>query len=105
MDTYARPALVVCIKNDEQIAVGSGRSVPGFPLHIALKACEEYLIGQPPSAPVLARAGEIAAENCHPVSDQRGPADYKRHLAQELTTRVLRIAVSRAMAQASRADG
>jgi single-stranded-DNA-specific exonuclease len=45
VDAYARPALVVCIKNDEQIAVGSGRSVPGFPLHIALKACEEHLIG------------------------------------------------------------
>lgn len=73
--------------------------------HFVAAEAEEYLIGQPPSAPVLARAGEIAAENCHPVSDQRGPADYKRHLAQELTTRVLRIAVSRAMAQASRADG
>jgi single-stranded-DNA-specific exonuclease len=45
VETYARPSLVVSIKNDEHIAVGSGRSVPGFPLHIALKACEEHLIG------------------------------------------------------------
>jgi single-stranded-DNA-specific exonuclease len=45
VETYARPALVVSIKNDEHIAVGSGRSVPGFALHLALKACEEHLIG------------------------------------------------------------
>ena len=45
VETYARPSLVVSIKNDEQIAVGSGRSVPGFALHLALKACEEHLIG------------------------------------------------------------
>jgi single-stranded-DNA-specific exonuclease len=45
VETYARPSLVVSIKNDEHIAVGSGRSVPGFALHLALKACEEHLIG------------------------------------------------------------
>lgn len=45
VETYARPALVVTIKQEEAIAVGSGRSVPGFPLHLALKSCEEHLIG------------------------------------------------------------
>jgi carbon-monoxide dehydrogenase medium subunit len=49
---------------------------------------------------VLARAGEIAAEHCRPVSDQRGPADYKQHLARELTIRALTVAVRRARAQA-----
>ena len=44
----------------------------------------------------FARAGEIAAEHCRPASDQRGPADYKRHLARELTTRALRRALRRA---------
>jgi carbon-monoxide dehydrogenase medium subunit len=65
--------------------------------HFVAAEAEEFLIGQPPTEAVLIRAGEIAAENCHPSSDQRGPADYKRHLAQELTTRVLRLAVSRAV--------
>jgi carbon-monoxide dehydrogenase medium subunit len=65
--------------------------------HFVAAEAEEFLIGQPPTEAVLTRAGEIAAENCHPSSDQRGPADYKRHLAQELTTRVLRLAVSRAV--------
>ncbi len=69
--------------------------------HFAAAEAEEYLRGQPASAQILARAGEIAAENCRPVSDQRGPADYKRHLACELTTRVLRIAVGRAREDAA----
>jgi carbon-monoxide dehydrogenase medium subunit len=69
--------------------------------HFAAAEAEDYLRGQPASAQVLARAGEIAAENCRPVSDQRGPADYKRHLARELTTRVLRTAVRRAREDAA----
>jgi single-stranded-DNA-specific exonuclease len=44
-EQYGRPALVISIKSDEGIAVGSGRSVPGFPLHEALKACEAHLLG------------------------------------------------------------
>ena len=55
---------------------------------------------EPPAPPAteatLARAGEIAAEHCRPSSDQRGPADYKRHLARELTVRALRRALDRA---------
>ena len=64
--------------------------------HFVAAEAEEFLLGQPPTGPVLARAGEIAAGHCRPPADQRGPADYKRHLAAELTTRVLALAVSRA---------
>ena len=41
-------------------------------------------------------AARLAAEGCDPQSDQRGPADYKRHLAGELTRRALKRAVARA---------
>jgi aerobic carbon-monoxide dehydrogenase medium subunit len=64
--------------------------------HFAAAAAEDYLTGRQPAEEHLARAGELAAEHCAPVTDQRGPADYKLHLARELTTRVLRIAVTRA---------
>jgi carbon-monoxide dehydrogenase medium subunit len=64
--------------------------------HFVAAEAEEFLRGQPPSEAVLARAGEIAAAHCRPPADQRGPADYKRHLAEELTTRALRLAVARA---------
>jgi aerobic carbon-monoxide dehydrogenase medium subunit len=64
--------------------------------HFAAVEAEEFLRGAPASEESFARAGEIAAEHCRPSSDQRGPADYKRHLAAELTTRALRRAVRRA---------
>jgi aerobic carbon-monoxide dehydrogenase medium subunit len=64
--------------------------------HFAAAEAEEFLVGRPAGEQSLARAGEIAAEHCRPVTDQRGPADYKRHLARELTIRALRQAVSRA---------
>jgi single-stranded-DNA-specific exonuclease len=44
-EQYARPTLVMSVRTDEGLAVGSGRSVPGFPLHEALKACEAHLLG------------------------------------------------------------
>ena len=67
----------------------------------AAPEAEEFLRGAPATGESFTRAGEIAAEHCRPVSDQRGPADYKRHLVRELTARVLRLAVSRARGQAS----
>jgi aerobic carbon-monoxide dehydrogenase medium subunit len=75
--------------------VGIGLTAVGATHFVAAEA-EEFLRGRPADEESLARAGEIAAEHCHPVSDQRGPADYKRHLVKELTTRVLRVAVARA---------
>jgi aerobic carbon-monoxide dehydrogenase medium subunit len=77
--------------------VGIGLTAVGATSFAAAEA-EEFLRGRPPDEQTLARAGEIAAEHCRPITDQRGPADYKRHLTQELTTRVLRRAVMRAQA-------
>ena len=62
----------------------------------AAPEAEEFLRGGPATDESFARAGEIAAGHCRPVSDQRGPADYKRHLAAELTVRALRVAQRRA---------
>jgi carbon-monoxide dehydrogenase medium subunit len=59
---------------------------------------EEFLRGTAATPEAFDRAGQIAAEHCRPTSDQRGPADYKRHLARELTTRALRRALLRATA-------
>ena len=56
----------------------------------------EALCEHQPTEELLAEAGRIAAEASAPVEDQRGPVDYKRHLADELTRRVLRRAVARA---------
>ncbi|MFD5780765.1 FAD binding domain-containing protein [Streptomyces sp. NPDC126933] len=51
-----------------------------------------------PSEELYAQAGTIAAASCEPVTDRRGSAEYKRHLAKELTVRALRRSVARARA-------
>jgi carbon-monoxide dehydrogenase medium subunit len=58
---------------------------------------EEAVVGQPLSEESFAEAARLAAEDSDPVSDLRGPADYKRHLARELTHRALRRAAERAL--------
>ncbi len=59
---------------------------------------EELLAGREPSEELFAEAGRVAADACSPVTDQRGSAEYKRHLAGVLTERSLRRAVERARA-------
>ena len=60
-----------------------------------LAAVRDALVGLPATEETFAAAGRLAAQACEPVSDQRGTADYKRHLASELTIRTLRKAVER----------
>jgi aerobic carbon-monoxide dehydrogenase medium subunit len=60
-----------------------------------IPAISEALSGREPSEELYAQAGSIAAESCSPVTDSRGTADYKRHLADELTRRTLRRSVER----------
>jgi len=60
---------------------------------------EELLVGQAPSDELFARAARAAQEACHPVADQRGSAEYKRHVAGVLTERTLRRAAARARAE------
>lgn len=61
----------------------------------ALRAVSESLAGKPATEETFAAAGAAAAQACEPVSDMRGSADYKRHLASELTIRTLRTSVER----------
>jgi carbon-monoxide dehydrogenase medium subunit len=58
--------------------------------HFCAPAAEAFLIGKDPSEDNLAQAAQLAADSCSPNADQRGPEDYKRHLAKELTLRALR---------------
>ena len=60
---------------------------------------ETLLAGATPSEELFAEAGAIAAEDCSPSADGRGPVDYKRHLAGVLTERALRRATARALQQ------
>ncbi|HET6985256.1 MAG TPA: xanthine dehydrogenase family protein subunit M [Kribbella sp.] len=60
-----------------------------------IPAISDALRGRAPSEDLFRQAGQLAAAASEPVSDMRGSAEYKRHLAAELTTRALRTAVQR----------
>jgi carbon-monoxide dehydrogenase medium subunit len=74
---------------------GIGLTAVGAPNFVCERA-EQYLRGGPPEDGRFVEAGRIAAQDCVPAADQRGPVDYKRHLAGELTIRALRAAAARA---------
>jgi carbon-monoxide dehydrogenase medium subunit len=69
------------------------------PKPIEVTRAEQLLRGKAPSEELFEQAGRIASEDCLPVADQRGPEDYKRHLAAVLTKRALRRACARALHQ------
>jgi aerobic carbon-monoxide dehydrogenase medium subunit len=83
------------LSGDTVAEAGIGLSAVGA-RHFSAAEAEDFLRGAPATEETFARAGQLAAEHCRPSSDQRGPADYKRHLASELTTRALRTALRRA---------
>lgn len=64
---------------------------------VALAELSAGLVGQPATEEVFAEAGRRAAQACTPVTDVRGTAEYKRHLAGELTVRTLRTAAGRVL--------
>lgn len=64
----------------------------------ALRArrAEETLRGRSPDDKAIAEAASAAAAEAQPVTDLRGPADYKRDIVRVLAARALRRAVARA---------
>lgn len=59
-------------------------------------SAEAVLRGEKPTDATIAEAGRLTGEAVDPDADQRGSIEYKRHLANELTQRVLRRAIARA---------
>ncbi len=59
----------------------------------------ETLSGREPTEEAFALAAAIAERSCSPATDSRGSAEYKRHLAGELTRRTLRRAADRILGE------
>jgi CO/xanthine dehydrogenase FAD-binding subunit len=66
------------------------------PTPVRATAAEQALEGQPVTPELIERAATLAVEAARPISDQRGSADFRRHLVQVLTRRTLTTALARA---------
>jgi carbon-monoxide dehydrogenase medium subunit len=97
----AAAAASLAVDGDTVTEVGIGLTAVGAK-HFVAEEAEEHLRGRAATPESFAQAGRIAAQHCSPSDDQRGPADYKRHLAGELVRRALTRARMRAGARAGR---
>jgi len=68
------------------------------PVPVRATAAEQSLEGQPVTPDRIARAADLAVEVARPISDQRGSAEFRRHLVPVLTRRTLTTALARASA-------
>ena len=66
------------------------------PTPLRATAAEAALEGRPVTPEQIERAAALAVEAARPISDQRGSADFRRHLVQVLTRRTLTTALARA---------
>jgi len=66
------------------------------PTVIRAPEAEAALEGQPASESLFAKAAEAAATEARPISDQRGSAEFRRHLVRVTTERCLHEAARRA---------
>ena len=68
------------------------------PVPLRATAAEQALQGQAVTQDLIKRAADLAVEAARPISDQRGSADFRRHLVRVLTRRTLTTALARASA-------
>jgi CO/xanthine dehydrogenase FAD-binding subunit len=68
------------------------------PVPLRATAAEQSLEGQAVTPDRIKRAADLAVEATRPISDQRGSADFRRHLVRVLTRRTLTTALARASA-------
>ena len=66
------------------------------PTPIRATAAEAALEGKALTPELIDRAAELAVQSARPISDQRGSADFRRHLVRVLTRRTLTAALARA---------
>jgi carbon-monoxide dehydrogenase medium subunit len=66
------------------------------PTPVRATAAEQSLQGRPLTRESIERAAQVAVEAAKPISDQRGSAEFRRHLVRVLTRRTLTTALARA---------
>jgi len=90
----------VTLAGSDVADVGIGLTAVGA-RHYTCPEAEDALRGKPANAENLRAAAQLCHDLCNPQADQRGPVDYKRHLARELVLRALTRSVARARGEAA----
>jgi carbon-monoxide dehydrogenase medium subunit len=90
-------AVALTLSNGSIGRAGLALTGVGF-TNIHATDAEAALNGQPPGDELFAEAGRLAAAAADPVSDVRGPAEYKRHMVEVYVQRGLASALEMANA-------
>lgn len=78
----------VGICTDAKIALGAVAATP-----IRAPRAEEALIGKALTDEVIVRASEEAMNSCHPISDIRASAEYRKDMIRVFTKRAIKQAM------------
>lgn len=83
-----------------RIALGAVAPTP-----VRAREAEARLEGEPITPVLIDEAAKLAVQAARPISDQRGSAEYRRHLVQVLTRRTLLTAFERATGRSTSRNG
>ena len=75
------------------------------PVVVRASEAEASLEGQQITSELLDKAAALAVSSARPISDQRGSAEYRRHLVRVLTRRTLQTAFERATGRSASRNG
>jgi carbon-monoxide dehydrogenase medium subunit len=89
-------ATAITLGDDGRIEVAPIALGAVAPTPVRAPKAEASLAGQMANDDAFARAAEIAADECSPITDQRGTAEFRRHLVRVMTERMLLEAAARA---------
>jgi carbon-monoxide dehydrogenase medium subunit len=95
-----------------QLTIADGKCVKArialaavAPVPVRASAAEARLEGEAVTPALIEEAANLAVEAASPISDQRGSAEFRRHLVRVLTRRTLTTALERARGLSASRNG
>lgn len=93
----------VALDNDSETITAARVALAAVaPTPLRVTAAEAALVGQPATDETFAKVAKVAQEAALPITDMRGTTEYRLHLTEVLTRRVLRTAIARARGEETR---
>jgi carbon-monoxide dehydrogenase medium subunit len=94
---YAMAGVAARVELDGSVIADASVALTAVDItNVAVPDAAEALVGEVPSGGAFKTAGEAAAEQANPETDEHGSAAYKRNMVRVLTQRALADAVERA---------